>query len=146
AEACFRQLVNYQHIIFISTNAVEHGLRLFRRPGDPWPAAPVVYAIGRATAQALRAAGIAALEAEGRMDSEALLALPALQSVAGQRVLIVRGEGGRSRLASTLAARGAHVDIAESYRRLCPHHDAGSVQLAFSPPLDAIVVNSGETL
>lgn len=146
ARACFRQLANYQHIIFISTNAVEHGLRVFQHLGQPWPASPVVYAIGRATAMALQAAGIAAEAAAGRMDSEALLSLPGLQSVTGQRVLVVRGAGGRSQLADTLVARGAHVDIAESYRRTCPRYDDATVQQAFSPTPDAIVVNSGETL
>lgn len=51
-------------------------------------------------------------------DSEALLALPELGAVRGQRILIVRGEGGRTLLADTLAARGAQVDHAVVYRRL----------------------------
>ena len=146
AVQCLQAIAGYQHIIFISTNAVAQGLAVFNRLGVPWPAAAAVYAIGRATAEALAAAGIQAEQAEGKMNSEALLAKPGLQAVAGQKVLIVRGEGGRSHLADTLGQRGADVDVAETYRRRCPQYDHEVIASAFSPAPDAIVVNSGETL
>jgi uroporphyrinogen-III synthase len=141
-----QQLGDYQRVIFISTNAVRYGLRAFHLPAGQWPTAPAVYAIGRATAQALNEAGIAAEQAAGNMNSEALLALPGLQSVAGERILVVRGEGGRSHLADTLRARGATVDVAETYRRHCPAYDAQDIARCFVPLPDAAVVNSGETL
>jgi uroporphyrinogen-III synthase len=50
-------------------------------------------------------------------DSEALLAMPELAHMAGQRVLIVRGTGGRELLAEVLTARGAQVQYAEMYTR-----------------------------
>ncbi|WP_296815495.1 uroporphyrinogen-III synthase [Thiobacillus sp.] len=56
-------------------------------------------------------------------DSEAVLALPQLQAVAGRQVVIVRGVGGRALMADTLRARGADVHFMECYRRTCPHAD-----------------------
>lgn len=67
--------------------------------------------------------GRAVLYPEQGNDSSALLALPELQTMAGQRVLIVRGEGGRAQLGETLAARGAAVGYAEVYRRVAVDAD-----------------------
>ncbi|ROR34395.1 uroporphyrinogen-III synthase [Inmirania thermothiophila] len=106
--------------VFVSANAVrEARARLgagFRRP----PGLRVA-AVGEATARALAEAGLAAdvVPAQGA-DSEALLAEPALQDVAGRRVLVVRGEGGRELLAETLRRRGAEVAHVALYRRVRP--------------------------
>ena len=58
------------------------------------------------------------------MNTEALLKLPELHQIDGQRFLILRGVGGRETLATQLRARGAHVDYAECYRRVEPILDA----------------------
>ncbi|MGD8274851.1 MAG: uroporphyrinogen-III synthase [Thiohalocapsa sp.] len=115
-------------IIFISRNAVAQALLL---AGDALRAQHARFAaVGRATAAAMQKAGLApALVPASGFDSEALLALPDLADIAGQRVLIVRGEGGRALLGSTLAARGAEVAYAEVYRRVVPDLDA-AVELA----------------
>src|SRR5207237_459615 len=57
-------------------------------------------------------------------DSEAVLAAPELQQVAGKRVLIIRGDDGRPVLGESLTARGAKVEYAECYRRVRPNVDA----------------------
>lgn len=49
--------------------------------------------------------------------SEGLLALPDLQSVAGKRILILRGESGRTLLADELTQRGAQVTYSTCYER-----------------------------
>jgi len=106
----------YDWVVYTSANAVELSLPQLGRPAHAR-----VAAIGRATARALTAAGIHvhALPASGS-DSEALLAHPELAEPRGQRILIVRGVGGRDALRAGLAARGALVATAEVYRRTRP--------------------------
>jgi uroporphyrinogen-III synthase len=56
------------------------------------------------------------MPAEGA-DSESLLAMPQLAHLEGQRVLIVRGTGGRDLLLEAITARGGQVQHAEVYTR-----------------------------
>ncbi len=111
------RLWRFDLVIFVSANAVEHGLAAAGR----LPSGPRLAVIGQASARALAMHGYSVdLQPDSGADSEALLASPALQQLAGQRVLIVRGEGGRGTLAETLRARGATVEYADVYRRVRP--------------------------
>jgi uroporphyrinogen-III synthase len=112
------QLSHYQLAIFISRNAVECA---FRALTQPWPQEVSCAAVGRATAQALKEMPCGTvLQAPKPFNSEALLTLPELNEVAGKRIIIFRGEGGRELLAETLQAREATVEYAECYRRVRP--------------------------
>lgn len=75
-------------------------------------------AVGNGTARALQRAGVGTVETPQRMDSEGLLALPALASLRGQRVGLVTAPGGRDRIAAVLVRRGAHLLRAEVYDRM----------------------------
>ena len=100
-------------LIYTSTNAVEHALRLWPRPQTAR-----VAAIGRATARALRARGVDVdVTPPSGADSEALLATPAFIGVQGRRILILTGQSGRPTLRRVLASRGADVSVAELYVR-----------------------------
>jgi uroporphyrinogen-III synthase len=57
-------------------------------------------------------------------DSEGLLALDAFASVAGRRILILKGEGGRKLLREELERRGATVVTGDLYRRVPAAPDA----------------------
>ena len=104
-------------VVFVSANAVRFGGELLGQRRDLR-----IAAIGRATATALNHAGHrVSILPKGGSDSEALLATPELQHMSGQRVLIVRGRGGRELLGDTLAARGAEVTYAEVYERHPAH-------------------------
>lgn len=104
----------YDVVIFVSPNAVAHGLKAIARTPDM-----VIAAIGKSTAAALTAAGSApALVPETGFTSEALLAHPGLQAGTIHRVLIVRGGTGREVLEETLVTRGLEVDHLEVYRRV----------------------------
>lgn len=104
----------YQLIVFVSANAVRYGADMLGQKRDLR-----IAAIGNATAQALNAAGhrVALLPTDGS-DTEAFLKMQELQHLDRQRVLIVRGTGGRELMGDVLAQRGAEVVYAEVYERL----------------------------
>jgi len=117
------EFADYDLVVFVSVNAVEHGARQVTKG-----ARTRIAAIGRATAAALAAAELTAdIVPEAGFTSEALLAHPQLQPTGGGRVLIVRGEGGRELLRETFEAQGMSVDTREVYRRVRPNVDAAKV-------------------
>lgn len=135
-------------IIFISSNAVQQGMPRITARFPQLPPHLRFAAIGPATAQELTHYGIDhVLAPTTRFDSESLLALPELQNLQQQRVVIVRGVGGRELLAETLRERGAEVKFAECYRRVNPQQDTGNLSgLWQNGRLHALVVTSSEAL
>lgn len=76
------------------------------------------FALGAGSSAALHRAGIETVcTPEHGSDSEALLALPQLQSLRGERVGLITAPGGRGLIERSLIARGAQVLKAEVYRR-----------------------------
>jgi len=137
------RLGQFNLAIFISPNAVNYGIAAIRAVGDIPPELKIA-TVGQGSAKALRELGIANVIAPTeRFDSEGLLALPEMQDVAGWRVMIFRGDGGRELLGDTFKARGATVEYATCYQRSKPKQDAGML-LADKP--DAITVTSSEAL
>jgi len=138
-------LDQYQHLIFISGNAVQHGMACIE---SCWPQLPVGldwYAVGSGTARLLAAYGVNAHTPGAAMTSEGLLALPQLQQVQGERVLVVKGEGGRQTLAGELRGRGARVDELACYRRVAPELAPRELSLKLSQwAIDAVMISSGE--
>ncbi|MDO9220629.1 MAG: uroporphyrinogen-III synthase [Thiobacillus sp.] len=133
-------------VIFISPNAAEYGMAAIRAR-DGLPGAAQCFAVGPGTARALAGHGVTGAITPDGQDSEALLALPQLHAVAGKRVVIVRGVGGRTLLADTLRARGATVDYLECYRRVRPDADAAALLASWQAGgIDAVTVTSAETL
>jgi uroporphyrinogen-III synthase len=105
-------------------------------------------AIGNSSVKELRRFGISRVIAPTRkFDSEALLAMDELKDIAGQRIVIFRGDGGRELLGDTLSARGNTVEYAECYRRSKPSLDTGPLMKAWArSELHAIIVTSSEGL
>ncbi|TRW91317.1 uroporphyrinogen-III synthase [Candidatus Methylobacter oryzae] len=137
----------FQWLIFISANAVNFALKA--NDGKIACTKSVRFAaVGQSTAQAMRMAGLNVdLVPESGYNSEALLAMPELQQVEGQRFLIVRGEGGREQLATALRSRGAEVNYLEVYRRVIPRIDSSPVvELLAQHSLDIVTVTSAEAL
>lgn len=140
-------------IIFVSANAAEHGVAAIQARGGV-PLGATIFAIGKATAQKLANAGLVNIQLpESGCDSEALLALPALQNVSGQNIVIVRGiseAGGRAHLQVTLRERGAQVAMLECYVRRPIHADDESrsrlKEALLHHKIHAISVLSVETL
>lgn len=145
--ANLENLTQFDWLVFISANAVYFALKACNN-SLLIPAHSKVAAIGRATAAALERNGLAVdLVPRERFDSEEFLALPPMQSVRGQRILIVRGRGGPEILADTLRSRGAQVIYAEVYERLRPVVDIDShLQVWHQRGIDAVTIFSGESL
>ncbi|MCL2523546.1 MAG: uroporphyrinogen-III synthase [Betaproteobacteria bacterium] len=143
------RLASYDWAVFISPNAVDHALPALLAAG-PWPPHLRPAAVGPGTVRALAAHGIGdCLAPNERYDSEALLACPELaaERVAGRRVAIFRGDGGRELLADTLRARGASVDCIACYRRSPPADNAQALLAAWRQGrLAALTVSSSEGL
>ncbi|HJV93198.1 MAG TPA: uroporphyrinogen-III synthase, partial [Azonexus sp.] len=147
--AAVDRLGDYALAVFISPNAVDHALPAILARG-PWPESLRPAAVGQGTVKALLAHGVAGCIAPTeRFDSETLLALPQLaeEAVAGQRVAIFRGDGGRELLADTLRQRGATVDCVTCYRRSGPSTGVAPLLRAWrAGQLDALTVSSSEGL
>lgn len=141
-----QRLAHYHAVIFISANAVRFGLP-WLLPHWPRQQLPVCFAIGEATRKALEKSGISALTHGEHMTSETLLAHPQLEAIRGQRILIVKGVGGRGFLSAQLNQRGATADELCCYRRSCPEFAPGELyRQLHASAAEAILVSSGEGL
>ena len=145
--AVARRLADFSLVFFVSPNAVNFALDAML-PVAPWPAGVRVATVGKGSEAALAARGFDGVIApQSGFDSESVLALPAFQpeAVAGRRVLILRGDGGRDLLGDTLTARGARVEYLTCYRRSGPSGDpAPLVERARAGRLDALTLTSSE--
>lgn len=146
-DAIIDRLEDFDLAIFISPNAAARGWQAIhaRRSLPPKLA---LAAIGGASARELLRLGARSVIAptEGG-DSESLLGLPELQSVAGRRIVIFRGAGGRELLREALESRGARVEYAECYRRVRPEADVATLLRSWDGgDIDALVVTSSEGL
>ena len=103
-------------VFWVSPGAVQTGMAAL--PAELYRDKPNI-AVGRATAEALHAAGCRQVIApESGQDSEAVLQLNFWQQQPiGSKLLIISGEGGRNLLATALTARGWQVARAAIYRR-----------------------------
>lgn len=119
------------------------------------------FAVGEATARCLGLLGVAADFPREDMTSEGLLALPQLggempaqdssgieeQPLAGDAILIVAGESGRTLLRDQLISRGAKVEICEVYRREQDTTHVPAINQFLRTQKDRVLlVHSGELL
>lgn len=139
-----QQALQASRVIFTSPAAVvaaSGALPLQDAPSRPW------LAVGEGTLRALRAVGIDHAMAPQRMDSEGLLALPALAAVRGQTVGLVTAPGGRGLIAAHLQERGAQLVRADVYQRVPLRvPPRGLARLSRSPQPWVLAVSSGEAL
>ena len=130
-------------VVWTSPNAVRAAAalqQLSARRGQCW------LAVGSGTCRALQRAGIEA-QAPARMDSEGLLAMPALQDIEGRRIGLVTAPGGRGLLAPGLSERGALVIRADVYARqplAFSTHRLDALDRALSAPERVLLVLSSQ--
>ncbi|MBI4356833.1 MAG: uroporphyrinogen-III C-methyltransferase [Gammaproteobacteria bacterium] len=138
------QLATTDLAIFVSKHAVQAVASLLVKA----PAALKWFAIGEATAEALKACGISEFSyPKKETHSEALLDLPELQQIQGKKILIFRGSEGREWLKKILRERGGIVEYVETYVRKVPtlsHQEITRMWSCHTP--DAIFTTSGELL
>ena len=134
--------ISFDSVVFTSVNAVKGAaaLRSF-----PWPDI-AVYAVGPATANALAELGQTLIaQPRAPYNSEALLAQLVVHKPG--RVLIIKGEGGRTTLAHSLISAGWVVQACNVYQRQLPAIDKTRLSDIFdSNPPDIVSVTSNEVL
>ena len=128
--------------IFISPTAVEKTLEFL----GALPAGIRISAIGNRTANALEKTGVNTDITPDGHNTESLLEHPQLQAgqIAGKKIVIFRGEGGRELLGDTLQSRGAEIFYANMYQRSPP---PSATQLdQYLEQADIITVSSNQGL
>lgn len=145
--ALIDRLDEFDLAVFISPNAVNKAMNLITARRE-LPPGLLFAAIGRASVKELGHFGVTRVIAPPKkFDSEALLGLDGLRDVAGKRIVVFRGDGGRELLGDTLTTRGAKVEYAECYRRSKPNLDTAPLMKAWArSELHAIIVTSSEGL
>jgi uroporphyrinogen-III synthase len=118
-----RDLAAFALVAFVSPNAIEAAFAHI----DRWPEGVDIAVVGEGSRAALAKHGVC----DGRVrihcpadpahsDSEHLLQVLDLARLAGRRVLVVRGEGGRELMPDALRGAGAAVETVAAYRRAVP--------------------------
>ena len=140
-------LLSVRYAIFTSVNAVHCFFDALKHNALNWPSQITVIAIGESSANALESRHIAVHFIPARADSEHLLAFPALQKIKNDNVLLIKGEGGRSLIPETLAARGANLVSLEVYQRSIPKLNQEELaHLWQNDTIDIIVFTSQEAM
>jgi uroporphyrinogen-III synthase len=141
-------LADYALVAFVSPNAIDAAFAHI----DAWPDGVTLAVLGEGSRAALAEHGVTDANAriaspglDAGSDSESLLRALDLASLAGRRVLIVRGESGRELMADGFAAAGAMVTTVAAYRRRVPPMDAvlaATLHGLLATPADWIVTSS----
>lgn len=144
SRALLVQALDCDRIVFTSPAAVDAAARLL--PLQPIPAG-VAVTVGEGTARLLHRHGVTDVQAPSRMDSEGLLALPAMQRLQGKRVALVTAPGGRGMIAAQVQAMGAQLLRADVYDRVpLAVSPATLARLQALPGPTVLAVSSGEAL
>jgi uroporphyrinogen-III synthase len=116
-------LSSYALVAFVSPNAIDAAFAHIER----WPEGVDIAVVGEGSRAALAKHGVSdgsvrihCPKDPAYSDSEHLLQALDTASLAGRRVLVVRGEGGRELLPDALRGAGATVETVASYRRAVP--------------------------
>ncbi len=139
-----QQINQYDIIIFISPNAVEHGLNQIQAITN-LSENVLLATIGQGSAKAVNArlARQPDIFPEKDFNSEGLLATDAMQNVANKRILIIRGNAGREYLKQTLLQRGADVEYLNVYQRIKPTTNTSDLEQHLqNNQIAAIVITS----
>ena len=134
------EINQFDIVIFVSRNAVDAA---FNWIDNALPDNTRLAVIGEASRIAL-AQKVSNLDrrliSSEPYNSEALLNADELQSVAGVKILILRGQDGRNLLGDTLQARGAEVSYCEVYRRAVPQLQPNTFSRLVEPAFPTLAI------
>ena len=117
-DGVIKNIKTYQHIIFISTNAVHFFLERVKKLSLQIPKNLIFSSIGPSTKLLLQKyLSVDVHSPIKTFDSEHLLKEKIYNNVEGQKILIIRGEGGRETLKNALEEKGGIVNYGECYVR-----------------------------
>jgi uroporphyrinogen-III synthase len=124
-EVAWQGLSAYSALMFVSANAVEAFMAARPPSLDRLPPGLLACSTGSGTTRALLAAAwppenCVQPASDASVDSEGLWAQLSLRDWVGRRVLIVRGQEGRSWLMQQWQQAGATVDVVVAYERKLP--------------------------
>jgi len=146
--AVLARLADYALVAFVSPNAVDAAFGHIAH----WPEGVPLAVVGEGSRMALARYGVTSGNArifspaeQDPSDSEHLIKTLDLASLAGRRVLIVRGDSGRELLVDQLRAAGAQVETVAAYRRSVPSLTpelAGRLDALLARPNDWIITSS----
>jgi len=141
------RLSEFDFLLVTSVNGVEKLLRRLKAAAlEPAALSDLeVGAIGPATADALRSAGIDVDFVPGSYRAEGLLEALEGRDVRGKRFLIPRAKVARDVVPRVLAERGAHVEVVEAYQTALPDLDRNELRAALSPAPDLVTFTSSST-
>ena len=143
----FSPLSDGDFLIAVSQHAVEHTQDYLQHHQIDWKKGLHYLAVGQKSAQHLRTYISDTVHFPTPSDSEHLLALPVLNHVAGKKVLILRGNGGRDLIYQALEALGAEVNYCEVYqRKMTPFDGKLNARKWQSQNINTIIITSGEQL
>jgi hydroxymethylbilane synthase len=143
--ASLQNLSRYDWLVLTSANGVDRMRELLRDAGHDFPAHIKVAAIGPETAAHATEAGMRPALVPPRFIAEELADALAAATAPGARILLARAAGARDVLPEQLRARGAHVDVLETYRAV-PPEGVGPRLAACLPGIDMITFTSSSTV
>ncbi len=104
--------------IFTSPNAVHFFFNVLEQKKHHWPQKITIIAVGHATSAALADHHIRVHHLPTIADSEHLINLDTLARINNEKILLVKGIGGRTLIAETLKQRGAELYCVNVYQRI----------------------------
>ena len=136
-----QHLNNIDIIIFISPNAIEHGLNHILAQ-TKLPENILLATIGQGSASCLKSklGTLPDICPTENFNSEGLLATKELQDINDKRILIIRGDSGREHLKQTLEQRGAKVEYFNAYQCLKPSTTASEFEQYLQNNQIAVIV------
>ena len=139
-------LNTYDWLILTSANTVRALVERAAELGFPLAAASPkqVAAVGEATAEAARRAGLAVTFVPESYVAESLVD-GLLRQVAGQKILLAKAEIVRDVIPKALRAAGATVDVADAYRNVVPRAAPALLRQALEQGIDASTFTSSSS-